>query len=403
MLNKTKYQYDYRQFFLDFNRTLNTIKDKTLLISSIISRIYELIPTKAVYAFWENNKTNHFQLINIEPGMSSDMFLAHDDGLVKWLRVNDTPLNVSFAPEFANIFSTNDAKIVKSLDAILVCPLKTNNGLMGAFMIQKRRDNKPYEKSELEMLSMLLDNVALAIENVVYSEERAIHLKHIYQADRLAVIGQMAAGAAHEIRNPLTSIKSVMQYIKNDLQEPRKQKMVETVLSEIDRINEILAGLLSFSRQNIPVKREFDLAALIDQTIDLIKNTRQQKQINFTTAYFAPSITIVADSDQLKQVFINIIINAIDAIDEEGNVEIDVCTSKFENEMFYTITVSDNGKGISEDVLEKLFDPFYTTKDNGTGLGLSISFGIIHRHRGMIDITNRSEGGAQVVIRLPQC
>jgi len=401
--NTRKKPYDYRQVFLDFNRTLHTIKDKSLLVSSIATRIYELIPAKAIYIFWENSETKRFDLMNTERGAASDVYLLPDDGLIHWLKLNETPLTVSFAPEFANIFSPNDEKIIKSLETVLVYSLKTANRFIGAILITKRTDNKPYTGYDLEMLSIMLDNVALAIENVMYHEERVAHLKHIYQTDRLAIIGQLAAGAAHEIRNPLTSIKSAIQYVKNDLQEPRKQKMIESVLSEVDRINDILTGLLSFSRQNNPVKREFDLAALIDQILDLIRNTRIKKQIKFTVVCFASSIPIIADCDQIKQVLVNIILNAIDAIDAEGEIDVSVQPARIEGEEFYSITVTDNGKGISEESLEKLFDPFYTTKIEGTGLGLSISYGIIHRHRGSIEIGNRTDGsGAQVVIRLPK-
>jgi len=400
--NNRKKPYDYLQVFLDFNSTLHTIKDKTLLISSIVTRIYELIPAKAIYAFWENSETNRLQLMNSEPGMPPDLYLLPDDGLIQWLKLNEMPLTVSFAPEFAGIFSPNDEKVIKTLETVLIYSLKTTHRFRGAILMQKREDNKSYSRRDLEMLSVLLDNAALAVENVSYNEERVAHLKHIYQTDRLAVIGQLAAGAAHEIRNPLTSIKSAIQYIKNDIQDPKKQKMVKSVLSEVDRINEILTGLLSFSRQNNPVKREFDLVVLIDQTLDLIRNTRMKKQIKLTAACFAPSVPIVADSDQLKQVLVNVILNAVDAIDNEGEIEVTVRTEKIEGEMFYAITVSDNGKGINEESLEKLFDPFFTTKEDGTGLGLSISYGIIHRHRGSIDVGNRPEGGAKVVIRLPK-
>jgi signal transduction histidine kinase len=400
--NRRKKPYDYRQVFLDFNRTLHTIKDKTLLVSSIATRIYELIPANAIYIFWENSETNRFQLMNTDSGMPSDVYLLPDDGLIQWLKLNETPLTVSFAPEIVNIFSPNDEKIIKDLETALIYSLKTANRFIGAILITKRMDNKSYTGYDLEMLSIMLDNVALAIENVTYHEERVVQLKHIYQTDRLAVIGQLAAGAAHEIRNPLTSIKSAIQYVKDDIQEPRKQKMIQSVLSEVDRINEILTGLLSFSRQNNPVKREFDLAALIDQTLELIRNTRMKKQIKLTATYFAPSMPIVADRDQIKQVLVNIILNAMDAIDDEGEIDVDINPVKIEGEMFYTITVNDNGRGISEESLEKLFDPFYTTKEDGTGLGLSISYGIIHRHKGSIDVCNRTEGGAQVVIRLPK-
>ena len=397
-----KTQYDYRQIFLDFNRSLHTIKDKSLLISSIVIRMYELISAKAIYVFWENSDATCYELMNIAPDMQHNLCLLPEDGLVKWLQVNQKPLIVSTAPEIANIFSPNDEKVIKSLETVLIYSLKTTNRFGGAVLLSEKSDNKPYSSGDLEMLSILLDNAALAIENIVYHEERAAHLKHIYRADRLAVIGQLAAGAAHEIRNPLTSIKSIVQYVQGDIKEPKKQDMMKSALSEVNRINEILTGLLSFSRQNNPDKREFDLVAMIEQILGFIQNTQVKKHIVLNTTYFAPSIPIVADIDQLKQVLMNVILNSIDAINDMGEIDVDVQQVKIEGESFYTITVNDNGKGISEESLEKLFDPFYTTKQEGTGLGLSISYGIIHRHKGSIDISNRPEGGTKVVIRLPQ-
>ena len=401
LFNKRQDLADYRQVFLDFHRSLQNIKDKTLLIPSIVTRIYELIPVKAIYVFWENNEAAGYQLVNAGRDTQHDLQLLPDDGLIQWLKLNEKPLTVSFAPEYANIFSPNDLHIINSLETVLIYPLKTNDRFKGAILLTQREDNQPYYSHDLEILSILLDNAVLAIENVAYHEERVAHLKHIYRTDRLALIGQLAAGAAHEIRNPLTSIKSMIQYVKSDIQEPKKQDMINNVLQEVDRINDILTGLLSFSRQNNPVKREFDLAGLIDQTIDFIRKTRIKKQITISMSCFSASVPIVADHDQLKQVLMNIILNAIDAIEHEGAIEVNVQPAKIDGEAFYSITVTDNGRGIEEGSLEKLFDPFYTTKEDGTGLGLSISYGIIHRHRGRIDIGNRTGGGAQVVIQLP--
>lgn len=393
--------YDYRQVFIDFHRSLQNIKDKSLLISSIVTRVYELIPAKSIYIFWENSDSTRYQLIKTNTGFHNELNLLSDDGLIQWLKLNEKPMIVSFEPEFANIFSANDQQIINSLNAIVICPLKTNDRLKGAIILNEREDNQPYNENDLEILTFLLDNAVLAIENVSYHEERATHLKHIYRADRLAVIGQLAAGAAHEIRNPLTSIKSMIQYVQNDVQEPKKQNMIKSVLQEVDRINDILTDLLSFSRQNNPVKREFDLVALIDQTIEFISKTRMKKHITINKTCFAQFIPIIADNDQLKQVLINIFLNSIEAIENEGVVSINIQSSKVEDEPFYNITITDNGIGIDEKSLEKIFDPFYTTKEDGTGLGLSISYGIINRHRGRIDISNNPDGGAQVIIQLP--
>lgn len=401
LLGNKQNKYDYRQIFLDFNRSLHAIKEKNFLISSIITRIYELVPAKSIYLFWENYDTSRFMLMNSQKTMQ-DSYLSTEDGLIKWLQLNEKPLTVSFAAEYINIFSENDLRIIKALESILVYPLKTNNQIRGIIFLGARKDNKPYHAKDREMLAILLDNAALAIENIIYNEERVAHLKHIIQTDRLAVVGQLAAGAAHEIRNPLTSIKSAIQYVQDEIKEPKKQKIIKSALSEVNRINDILTGLLSFSRQDNPVKREFDLIVMIDQTLKLIQNTRIKKQIEFITQYESPAFPIIADQDQLRQVFMNIFLNAIDAIHKEGFIHVHIRPSQLEGLPSYTITVTDNGHGINEEGLDKIFDPFYTTKEEGTGLGLSISYGIIHRHKGNIDICNHPKGGAQITIQLPQ-
>lgn len=400
LFRKKQIKYDYRQIFLDFNRSLHTIKEKDALISSIITRIQELVPAKNIYLFWEEYDTNRYLLENVYEE-KQDLYLLPHDGLINWLRLNEKPLTVSFEPEYINIFSENDLKIIRQLKIKLICPLKTNNQFRGVIFLSKRVDNKPYHPKDLEMLSILLDNAALAIENITYNEERITHLKHIIQTDRLAVVGQLAAGSAHEIRNPLTSIKSAIQYVQEDIKEPRKQKIIQSALAEVDRINDILTGLLAFSRQNNPVKRQFDLIFMINQTLKLLQNTRLKKQISFFTQYDIPSLFIVADQDQLTQVFMNIFLNGMDAIQEEGFIKIKIRLSLIEGIQHVIISIRDNGIGIDEEGLEKIFDPFYTTKENGTGLGLSISYGIIHRHKGNIGIHNHPEGGAQITIQLP--
>ena len=400
-LIRTKPKYDYRQVFLDFNRSLYTIQDKTALMSSILTRIYELIPAEPVHLLWENSDTSRYQLVNSDLTPVGRLYLLPGDGLVQWLLTNGQPLILSAAPEYANILSERDARTVQELGCVTACPLKANNRLKGVIFLGNRKDDRPYRQRDTEMLSVLLDNAALAIENITYHDERVNHMKRIMRTDRLAVVGQLAAGAAHEIRNPLTGIRSSIQYIQKDIREPEKQKLMKSALQEVDRINGILTGLLSFSRSADPVKQTFDLVNMLEQTLGLIKNTRIKKQIRFVTEYSAPAINIIADSDQLKQGLMNIILNAIDAIEEEGVVKIEVGRSVMENAEYHAITVSDNGKGIAPEDIEKVFDPFYTTKEDGTGLGMSISYGIIHRHGGNIDIANLPEGGVRVIVRLP--
>jgi len=399
-----KNRYDYRQIFLDFNHSLHTIKDKSSLIASIITRINELVHTKGIYVLWQNYDATRYTLINPQgqEEINHDLYILSDGSLIKWLQVNEKPLVISYAPEYINIFSENDMKIIKHLNCKVICPLNANNQFRGVICMGEREDKKDYDDKDMEVLSVLLDNAAIAIENIIYNEERVARLKQILQTDRLSVIGQLAAGAAHEIRNPLTSIKSAIQFVQGDIYDPKKQKIIHSTLLEINRINEILTGLLSFSRQNDPVKREFDLVAMIEQTLQFIQHTHIKKQVRFITKYEINPLPIVADQDQLKQVMINIVLNAIDAIPEEGFIKIEVHPSMIEGKVHYHIIITDNGTGINEEQLEKLFDPFFTTKEEGTGLGLSISYGIIHRHGGNIEIRNHPNGGTQVEIQLPR-
>ena len=234
----------------------------------------------------------------------------------------------------------------------------------------------------------------------------------MYRADRLAMLGQLAAGAAHEIRNPLTSIRSTIQYLLKDLQNSGKRSLVTDVIGEVDRINEIIEGLLSFSKPSKPQTEQVNLEQLLEQTVNLVATTARKKNIDISSDFKASEKTLKADPSQLKQVFLNIVMNAIQAMQDGGNLHISVDIKKStgtisdSKDSFY-IVFSDSGEGISAENLEHIFDPFFTTKNEGTGLGLSISYGIIQQHYGDIEIESREqqenskEHGTRVSIMLP--
>jgi signal transduction histidine kinase len=148
-----------------------------------------------------------------------------------------------------------------------------------------------------------------------------------------------------------------------------------------------------------------DLKFLLEQTLALISNTALNKGISIVFDYKAMDKIITADNAQLKQVFLNIILNAVEAIEKDGRIRVLVARKNDENHTdknsFYLISIKDNGKGISGENIEKVFDPFFTTKIEGTGLGLSICYGIIHKHNGEIEINSEYNKGTEVIIKLP--
>ncbi|MCL7487989.1 MAG: ATP-binding protein [Desulfobulbaceae bacterium] len=229
----------------------------------------------------------------------------------------------------------------------------------------------------------------------------------LQETERLAVVGELAAGMAHEIKNPLAGIKVSMEVLSHDLDLEQEDKEVFLqVINEIDRINALLKSLLNYARPPKPQSVFFDVHQVLDATIKSaqysLKNPPEEdrKDIEFVRD-FSPEVQgIVADPGQLQQVFLNLLLNSGDAIAEQGTITIR--TRKISNETI-EITFSDTGKGIDSAELDQIFKPFFTTKSHGTGLGLAICRRLIQQHSGgTITAANNPEGaGVTFTITLP--
>lgn len=232
----------------------------------------------------------------------------------------------------------------------------------------------------------------------------------MYRADRLATLGELAAGAAHEIRNPLTAIRSTIQYLSKDFNaDTAKKEMMDELISEVERINKIVQGLLSFARPSELNTSEVNIEQLINQTLLLVTNTLRKQNVEVEFEYFADNTTIQADTEQLKQVFLNIILNAVEAMSENTSdclrtliISIEKGATINANSRYLIISFEDTGKGIEQKDVENVFNPFFTTKEEGTGLGLAICYGIVKRHDGEIEIKSMPGKGTCINIKLPQ-
>ncbi|MBN2058299.1 MAG: PAS domain S-box protein [Candidatus Saganbacteria bacterium] len=225
----------------------------------------------------------------------------------------------------------------------------------------------------------------------------------VRQADKLAALATMAAGMAHEIKNPLSSMKVLSQLLpkKMDDQEYR-QKLGEILPREINRIDKIVESLLGFARATALTFERHDIAALIDENLNYFDDQAKASEIKIIKEYSdLPDIEI--DKGQLSQVFSNLILNAIQAMRGGGELRIKTMPGKAVEGMLRTvkIQISDTGHGIAEETLKKLFDPFFTTKYGGTGLGLTISHSIVDGHKGYIDVASQVGKGTTFTITLP--
>lgn len=218
------------------------------------------------------------------------------------------------------------------------------------------------------------------------------------QAQKLAVAGQIAAGIAHEVRNPLTSVNGFLQLMKT--QYPERTDYFDIIFSEIKRIDFVLSELLVLAKPQAVHFQEVQLHELLEQVVTLLKTNAVLSNIDLKQPFKKQDAgAILADANQMKQLFINLIKNAIEAMPEGGSIYIS--TEKVLNE--WKITIQDEGKGMSEEDIQKIYDPFFSTKKEGTGLGLTICATILKDHHGRMDVSSELGKGAAFQIYLPVC
>ncbi|MHC4542964.1 MAG: cache domain-containing protein [Planctomycetota bacterium] len=227
--------------------------------------------------------------------------------------------------------------------------------------------------------------------------------QQIMKSERLATLGQLAAGVAHEINNPLGTISIYAQMILDELGQDNDscRKSLEVVMKQTSRAGKIVKDLLEFARQSEPEMRILNINDVVRKAMTITTHPAELQNINLST-HLAPELpNIRGDSDKLQQVFVNIIVNALQSMPEGG--ELTVGTRLSENRKFVEVEISDTGCGIPQEHLSKLFDPFFSTKSTGegTGLGLSVTLGIVQRHNGNIDVESKVGEGSTFIIRLP--
>lgn len=256
--------------------------------------------------------------------------------------------------------------------------------------------------SDLKRADDKLIDWGKTLEQKVQQRTKELRLaeNQLFQSEKLASLGKLAAGVAHEINSPLTGVltySSLLLKEKKD-QDPEKEDL-EVIVNETNRCKRIVKGLLDFARQTEPDKALSDINEVIEKSIDLISHQASIQSIRIEKKIKPEIPRIMIDKGQIQQVFINILLNAIEAMPQGGTLTV---SSAIQDQML-AIGFADTGAGIPEENLRKIFDPFFTTKKQGrgTGLGLSVSYGIIERHHGKLEVKSKAGKGTTFTIRLP--
>ena len=252
-------------------------------------------------------------------------------------------------------------------------------------------------------ISSLKDHRGEKVGQIIIFQDLT-HIKEMEEtmqrSEKLATIGQLAAGIAHEIRNPLASISGAIQLL-NDEQEKGEstQRLMEIILAESGRLNRLITDFLLYAQPPKLNKKKVDIGALVESTLEVFSRSPQWTTGIKLEKSIQPDITIAGDAQQLEQIMWNLFINAVDAMEGKGMLQVKV--HKDGRGQTATLTVSDSGKGIASKDIARIFDPFFTTKDGGSGLGLSIVHKIVETHGGDISVESQPERGTTFSLTFP--
>lgn len=255
-------------------------------------------------------------------------------------------------------------------------------------------------EGNLDQLHGQMQELTGQIEEVVSRLQQREH--EVRRAEQLAAVGQLAAGVAHEMRNPLTSIKMLVQACREDLAGVTRSGLpdedLEVIEQEIRRMEKSLHTFLTFARPSRPERQQIDLVALIERTIALVRGRAERQHVDLVFQHPDHAVPFHADGEQLHQVLVNLCLNALDAMPSGGRLRI--CLRP--DDVGVAVIVQDTGPGIAAEVLPRLFEPFVSSKETGLGLGLVISRRIVEDHGGTLFADNLLEGGARFCVHLPQ-
>lgn len=293
---------------------------------------------------------------------------------------------------------------MEAMKADLCFPVVGHDRVLGLLNLRDERLPEAYSTDELALLGQLTEQLAISLENSQMFER-------LKERDRLAALGEMAAGLAHEIRNPLGAIKSAAQYLDPGRMKGDEGEFLQVIVDEVDRLNHVVTTFLDYARPFRGTFAPFDLNDALTKTVKLLRAREIPPDVRVRLALSRNLPRVMGDAEHIRQVILNLILNAVQAMDSKGRLVISTRASRAGvestlhdgtgREGMVEMRIKDSGPGIPPDVLKSIFIPFFTTKDKGTGLGLAICQRIVQSHGGVVEVRNRRGRGAEFTVKLP--
>jgi PAS domain S-box-containing protein len=336
------------------------------------------------------------------PLFPPDHSVALGQGMVGWVGLHGETLLANDAAAEPHFVNLNSDRLPTCSE--LSVPIRIGDEIVGVLDVQSPQPNA-FDENDVMVLETLASQIAIAVENARLFTEAQTTLRQLkktqaqlVQSAKLAAIGELAAGVAHEINNPLTSILGFAELASWELapDAPGREEL-EIILAEAKRTRDIVRNLLDFARQTKPLTEMADVNHVLRQTLALVR-AHVGKNGVIVKEQYAPDLgRIPLDVSRIKQVFLNLITNAAHAMPEGGTLT--VSTAQVKDQV--TVSIADTGRGIPSQDRKRIFEPFFTTKPSGTGLGLSVSLGIVQQHEGRIEVESQVGKGSTFTVWLP--
>lgn len=312
-------------------------------------------------------------------------------------------------------FNVNGKNLIDILgnDTFLIVPLYTKKEKLGVIIADNKFTRRDIQEDDISALRFFATQASMAIENaLLYDklEDRIKELQTAYQkleansmrlvaAERLAAVGKMAASVAHEIRNPLVSIGGFARLLEKKIPHSEElRKYTSIIIQQVDHLEYILDNILSIASPRKPKFKTFDIHQVIHQMLNIMDEILRKRKVQVSLQLQCEDSFILGDEKMIFQALLNVLKNALEAIGQKGTLTFKTACQK----KYVQITLHDSGRGIPKENLEKIYDPFFTTKTEGTGLGLAVVRQIIEEHRGKIKISSEEGKGTTVEIYLPR-
>ncbi len=402
-----KKRYDHRETLLRSSKDMVSMVNLEAISNSTVHTVGKALGVEKASLFLFDEVKGSFDLkTNI--GLNLDQFqesaLLREDPLVQ--RLMERPEGL-VREEIEMARDGPDGKLIAErmgqIGAEVTLPLMSKKKLIGILNLGHKEDKEMYSYEDLEVLSTLANQAAIALENARLYENLKQSQSIIRRADRLSSLGMLTAGLAHEIRNPLVAIRTFTQLLPERYGDVEFRNNFQAVaLKEVDRICGLVNDLLSFARPSVPNVSAENVNEIVDSIARILDTEAKEKDVRIHLRLDRNLPNIMIDKEQIKQVLMNFILNAIQAIESGGVVDLTTrLFAKNGSEQFVEVGVRDSGVGIAGKDLENIFNPFFTTKKEGSGLGLSISHQIVQEHGGYIVVESNLGEGSTFFINLP--